>query len=135
MKRSLGLIAAGLLALTSISEAGPVPPFVSLFWRGVLDDADQATAQTSLGLGTGDSPTWTGATLSGDTFILATSKTPADAFAAGTTGQIAWDADYLYVCVAANTWKRVAIATWGGVEHVIYAGENVVFAAEQVVYP
>jgi hypothetical protein len=23
-----------------------------------------------------------------------------------------WDADYIYVCTATNTWKRVAIATW-----------------------
>tara|TARA_R100000664_G_C2753344_1_gene140737 strand:- start:1543 stop:1785 length:243 start_codon:yes stop_codon:yes gene_type:complete len=37
---------------------------------------------------------------------------PASAAAAGTPGQIAADASYFYVCVAANTWKRVAIATW-----------------------
>jgi len=33
--------------------------------RGLLDDADAAAQTTTLGLGTGDSPTWTGATLSG----------------------------------------------------------------------
>jgi len=38
--------------------------------------------------------------------------TPASATAAGTTGEIAWDADYVYVCTATNTWKRVAISTW-----------------------
>ena len=27
----------------------------------------------------------------------------------GTTGQISWDADYIYVCTATNTWKRVAL--------------------------
>jgi hypothetical protein len=37
---------------------------------------------------------------------------PASAAATGSEGQLAWDADYIYVCVAANTWKRVAIATW-----------------------
>lgn len=37
---------------------------------------------------------------------------PASAAATGSAGQIAWDTDYLYVCVATNTWKRVAIATW-----------------------
>ena len=31
----------------------------------------------------------------------------------GTTGQIAWDANYIYVCTAANTWKRIALT--GGV--------------------
>jgi len=38
--------------------------------------------------------------------------TPSSATATGTAGEIAWDANYLYVCVASNTWKRVAIATW-----------------------
>ena len=27
----------------------------------------------------------------------------------GTPGQIAWDANYIYVCTAVNTWKRVAL--------------------------
>ncbi len=38
--------------------------------------------------------------------------TPASATAAGTAGEIAWDTNYIYVCTATNTWKRVAIATW-----------------------
>jgi len=38
--------------------------------------------------------------------------TPASATATGTTGEIQWDANYIYVCVATNTWKRVAISTW-----------------------
>jgi len=37
---------------------------------------------------------------------------PASASATGSEGQIAWDADYIYVCTGTNTWKRVAIATW-----------------------
>lgn len=41
-----------------------------------------------------------------------TGDTPASAAAAGTAGSIVWDANYIYVCVATNTWKRVAIATW-----------------------
>lgn len=43
---------------------------------------------------------------------VATSKTPASAAATGAAGEICWDADYIYVCVATNTWKRTAIATW-----------------------
>jgi hypothetical protein len=43
---------------------------------------------------------------------IATANTPASAGATGTTGEIAWDADYIYVCTATNTWKRTAIATW-----------------------
>jgi len=37
---------------------------------------------------------------------------PATTGATGTAGELRYDANYLYVCTAANTWKRVAIATW-----------------------
>ena len=37
---------------------------------------------------------------------------PTSATSTGTAGQIATDANYIYVCTATNTWKRVAIATW-----------------------
>lgn len=50
--------------------------------------------------------------INGDTLRLRTSKTPASATATGNAGDIAWDADYIYVCIATNTWRRVAHATW-----------------------
>lgn len=50
--------------------------------------------------------------VSGDSVNVATAKTPASASDTGTQGDVAWDADYIYVCVATNTWKRVAISTW-----------------------
>ena len=93
-------------------QAGAVGPFVTIFMRGLLANPDAATGRSTLGLGAADSPTWTGATLSGDTLIVGTSKTPASASAAGTQGQIAWDASYIYVAVADNTWKRAALSTW-----------------------
>lgn len=37
---------------------------------------------------------------------------PASASATGVAGSIRWDADYIYVCTATNTWKRAALATW-----------------------
>ena len=37
---------------------------------------------------------------------------PASATAAGQAGQLASDANYIYVCTATDTWKRVAISTW-----------------------
>lgn len=37
---------------------------------------------------------------------------PASAAATGTAGTWAYDASYIYVCVAANTWKRAALSTW-----------------------
>lgn len=50
--------------------------------------------------------------LNSDYFRIVTAKTPASAADTGDAGQIAWDTNYLYVCTATNTWKRVAIATW-----------------------
>lgn len=43
---------------------------------------------------------------------IRTANTPATAAATGSTGQIAWDSNYVYVCVATNTWKRAALSTW-----------------------
>lgn len=47
-----------------------------------------------------------------DSIRVRTAKTPASAGADGEQGQIAWDTNYIYICVATNTWKRVAISTW-----------------------
>lgn len=30
----------------------------------------------------------------------------------GTAGQIVWDSNHIYVCVATDTWKRANISTW-----------------------
>jgi len=46
------------------------------------------------------------------TVNIAAATAPATATSTGLTGEIAYDADYVYVCVATNTWKRAAIATW-----------------------
>ncbi len=41
-----------------------------------------------------------------------TSTVPATASSTGTAGQIAYESGWLYICVATDTWQRVAIATW-----------------------
>jgi hypothetical protein len=38
--------------------------------------------------------------------------TPMSATGPGTTGDVVWDSDYIYVCTDTNTWKRAAISTW-----------------------
>lgn len=38
--------------------------------------------------------------------------TPASATDTGVAGTMCFDTNYIYVCTATNTWKRVAIATW-----------------------
>lgn len=51
-------------------------------------------------------------TTSGNVINVATAKTPSSASDTGTTGDIAWDTNYVYVCTATNTWKRSALSTW-----------------------
>lgn len=84
-------------AITSAKagSAGDLP--IGFFISGVL--AAEILA--------GGNPTW-----SGDTMRLKTSRTPASASAAGNTGEICWDGSYIYVCVATNTWRRAALASW-----------------------
>ncbi len=53
----------------------------------------------------------TALSVAGTTTLLA-SAAPASAGAAGVTGTITWDAGFVYICVATNTWVRAAIATW-----------------------
>ena len=43
---------------------------------------------------------------------LASSSAPGSTAAAGVTGQLALDSDYLYVCVATNSWKRTQLTPW-----------------------
>jgi hypothetical protein len=50
--------------------------------------------------------------ISSDILRLRTAKTPATAGATGNQGDLCWDASYVYVCVATNSWKRAAIAAW-----------------------
>lgn len=50
--------------------------------------------------------------VSGAKIRIRTANTPASATDTGAVGEICWDADYVYVCVSANTWKRAALSTW-----------------------
>ena len=53
--------------------------------------------------------------IDGDTIRLRTDKTPASSSAAGNKGEICWDANYLYICTATNTWKRYPSFAFTGV--------------------
>jgi hypothetical protein len=46
----------------------------------------------------------------GTSFIV--SQTTKANNATGTVGQICWDANYIYVCTATNTWKRAALTSY-----------------------
>lgn len=64
----------------------------------------------SVGIGT-EAPT-AQLDMTGNGVRVRTARTPASAGAAGDQGDICWDANFVYVCVSTNTWKRAAIATW-----------------------
>jgi len=39
-------------------------------------------------------------------------EVPETTVSAGSKGDIAFDENYLYVCISSNVWRRVAIGTW-----------------------
>lgn len=39
----------------------------------------------------------------------AVASTPATSVSAGVAGQITYDANFLYICIATNTWKRLPL--------------------------
>lgn len=50
--------------------------------------------------------------INSNTIRLRSNRTITNSNDTGNQGDICWDSNYIYVCVATNTWKRVAIATW-----------------------
>ncbi len=70
-----------------------------------------AASNGNVGIRTGASPT-AALDINSDLLRLRTARTPASATAAGNAGDFCWDASYLYICTATNTWRRVAHATW-----------------------
>ena len=47
-----------------------------------------------------------------DAHIVATS-TPSSTHATGTVGTITWDNQYVYVCIATDSWLRMELNAWG----------------------
>ena len=60
---------------------------------------NEGDAQITGQLVLGKTPIWPG-------------KTPASATAPGTTGEVSWDGQYIYVCVGMNMWRRSALSSW-----------------------
>jgi hypothetical protein len=44
--------------------------------------------------------------------LVISQHTPSSATDAGVPGTVAWDSDYVYICVAPNTWKRASLGSW-----------------------
>jgi hypothetical protein len=124
LNTSGGLLVSGISLLGEIDSAGPADIADTLTLSKPsgtgLNVTSDATIGGTLTLGSTSISTSginTGTILSTGTVaasFLATdpSGAPLSASAAGILGQIVADANYIYVCTATDTWKRVAIATW-----------------------
>jgi len=44
--------------------------------------------------------------------VVLHSGAPATSSSTGVQGQVAYDSNYMYICVATNTWKRIAASTF-----------------------
>lgn len=73
----------------------------------LINDGDDTTTGTVTAAGF----TTTGTTTTD--ILIAGSNTPASSSSAGIAGTITWDGNYIYVAVAADTWERAALSTWG----------------------
>ena len=106
--------AGGIQTVLSFASDGIVGTISNHSLAFFANSAERARIDTSGRLLVGGSPDSGGALLQvfGDRIRIGTAKTPASASATGTAGEICWDASYIYVCTATNTWKRTAIATW-----------------------
>lgn len=67
-------------------------------------------ANNKVGIGASDPQT--ALDINSDTMRLRNSSTPSSAGDYGFPGEIRWDSNYIYVCVATDTWKRVALSSW-----------------------
>tara|TARA_R110002020_G_C16072528_1_gene756365 strand:- start:149 stop:811 length:663 start_codon:yes stop_codon:yes gene_type:complete len=72
-----------------------------LFVDGSADKIGIKTNQPELALDVND-----------NAIRIRNSSTPSSAGDFGVPGEIRWDANYIYVCVSMNTWKRVALSSW-----------------------
>lgn len=58
---------------------------------------------------------WTGASddfKTSGTFYLTKTDIPSSESDSGTTGEVVFDSNWMYRCVATNTWKRAALSSW-----------------------
>ena len=79
-----------------------------------LSDVDTTTAAPADGqalVWNNSASQWEPGTISGGS--LPATAPPSYDDETGTAGELRYDSDYLYLCIATDSWKRAAIAAWG----------------------
>ena len=119
-------IASSAYAVDGFDVVGPNDGYLYVAGNSYLGPV-VGNANLNLGSTTGSVRTWVGAgtlanvvtitsetgfTVNQGTLVVSANSAPANASSTGTAGTIAWDGDYVYVCVATDTWKRANLSTW-----------------------
>lgn len=73
---------------------------------------DGASVVNRLAISNTGNATFGGNVISSQFRISALNTAPSSATDTGTLGEIRYDTNYMYVCVATNTWKRSPLTTW-----------------------
>ena len=108
---------AGYEAALKLSQDGQSSAYV---WmpgstsdlRFYLDGADVMHLDSDGNVGIGTTSPICAVDIASTSIRIRNSGTPSSASDTGAQGEIRWDANYFYICVATNTWKRVALDTW-----------------------
>jgi hypothetical protein len=87
--------------LTSFTETDPV---FSGSEAASITSTDTSNWNTAYG--------WGDHAAEGYLTVAAGGTAPTSATDTGTAGEIRYDADFIYICIATDTWKRAPIATW-----------------------
>lgn len=100
----------------SLEEAGDNTganlQFVRYGDDGKVLDSPLTMQRSDGNIGIGTSEPDTKLDVNGDMLRLREKHTPASSTAACSQGQISWDDQYVYVCVAQNHWKRTELSSW-----------------------
>ncbi len=105
---------SAFLAYTA-SSAGTIHNnfgFQSQSQAGVGDTLNAAFYAADQGSGTNDYAFYSAGGKSKFDRVSVSSNAPSSASASGEVGTITWDSDYIYVCIATNSWKRSPISSW-----------------------
>ena len=96
------IISVDKATTSSLGIVQPDGTTITINGSGVISAGGTLQSITNAGATTTNSITVGG-------LVLPTSFTPSSSSATGSQGQIAWDSSYFYVCVAPNSWGRIAI--------------------------